>query len=465
MKKIGLAVISSFLFSYAIHSKTFDNKDTNPQLYQTLVEKFNIPIYYGIPKSSTTRNVPDNYDNLVDGEDLFYLQHPDSTNATNPIGLRLLIVDRTLATDGPLAQSGFIKNGDVFVSFRTDWAHAGPYTQAQMGQTHAGLAFIDPADGVLKNIEHPLTKQFLFPNDIDNVDPSNIWKTQPMVHVFRPRFMTPQRSANFDKWAKMLRDKTIDAPQGESIFGYGPNALITFNMNYLAPKYVRGDRTFEWVQRLGKIILGDTSQPQLGVFCSEMAWTVLALSNCDPVADADAINGSDPASCISPPYIPPAMIGDYFSGGRTKQSVIGLGEGPLAVIDTMNLQDASKRQDLLDSVFDPATSQGSLSQGQQLMVKTVSDAFASVKDYYDAIYDDSSSDAYKNAMDLRRRFDMQPGDGDNGFRSGVNPNQPMYFVDDYSPSSFGLNALLPDDNDNRAFDYVGTLVFRDSLGI
>ena len=475
--------------------KTFETKETNPERYNVLKSKIQIPPFFALPRSATNvNNVPNTYEfsDATGSDELFYLEHPKSTNSSNPIGLRLYIAERTPDVARRLARSGFVKDGDVIVSFRPDWGTSGPYTQAQMGQTHAGLAYIE--NGVVKNVEHPLDFKFLLPNDIlgtgdlvelengdlAHPDPSNVHKTQPMVHIFRPRtsVLAQDKVQNFKDWAKLLRSRTRVNPAVNpftSIFtfiapseehpeaGYG---RVGFNMDYLAPKLKRGETHYNWIKDFMKITLGSKRTPRVNMFCSELVWSFLSMIQCNPndfdVSDKENINIPD--HCVKPAFEALPMVGDYFLKNRSSSSQIGLGEGTLMVIDSMNLE-KTERNKLIDAVFAEAQATGNLSAGQVQVSGTVEPSFVQIKDYYTGIFEPEGSPERIKAEYLRNKFNLQEGETmPDGSKFTRPRGADLNFLDNYSPTAFGINSYLPEDNEHRAFDYVGTVVYKDVLG-
>jgi hypothetical protein len=478
------AVFLSFAIFPTSFAKTFEPSTAHADLHSK-IEALSLPLYFGIPKSATSSTrISDEYDTP---DLLLNYKHPDSKNASNPVGLRFYIAKRSPETARNLVQSNFVKSGDVVISFRPDWAKSGPYTQAQMGQTHAALVYVDEHK-LLKNIEQPLEPKFLFPDvpnpaadpnnpigddslaylNAENLAPDNVHKTQPMVHIFRPRFMDADRTKNFNAWAKLLREQTSANPEirntdpTRSIY----NKLILFNIDYMDPKYSRGDNVYSWVKQFGQIILKKAGVERLAMYCSELVWTMLSLSGCHPETDRNQILGAAPATCIKPAFKPLPMVGDLFVNERedANKREAGMGDGPLLVVDSQKFESTRVRDNILASVFNDATAQGNLSRGQQSIVRQVTPSFMELKQYYANVYTPNS----QTAKDLRTRFNMQSGQ--NGFlqpdprnRLDETPVLSIHYKDNYSPTSFGINSYLPDENENRQFDYVGTIAYDDVL--
>lgn len=135
----------------------------------------------------------------------------------------------------------------------------------------------------------------------------------------------------------------------------------------------------------------------------------------------------------------PMHATDTFVARKGRGSYIGLGEGPLVVIDAMKLPDA-EREKQLHSVF--VTKPGGLkkmSSGHRKVAKEMEAKFAPLEKYYLG-----TSSSFTQRMKARA--------------IGVVSN--FQVPDNYSPTSFLLNTLLPKDNSNRTMDYVGTVVFQ-----
>ncbi|MBN9276330.1 MAG: hypothetical protein J0I57_01665, partial [Hyphomicrobium sp.] len=212
---------------------------------------------------------------------------------------------------------------------------------------------------------------------------------------------------------------------------------ISFNDDYNAPKY-RSGRPLDFVQHLARLGLGQNPSGQTSMFCSEFVWSVLALRNCDPAKTGDSFKTSRIPSCVSPIMEPLPATGTYMST-RTSRAKVGLGEGPLMVIDALKLP-AEKRDALVNSIFveDPKAT-ARMSSGHQTIAKTMAPRFMPLKDYYR----NAAAGGWRRAQTLVASA---------AFRSAV--------PDNYSPTSYLINTMLPRTNRNRTMDYVATVMFE-----
>jgi hypothetical protein len=114
-----------------------------------------------------------------------------------------------------------------------------------------------------------------------------------------------------------------------------------------------------------------------------------------------------------------------------------LADGPLLVIDQMELSD-DVRKPLIDSIFteNPA-GLSKMSVGHRKVAEEMQPQFAKLKGYYVGM----TGRMWQN---WRARL---IGTGFNW--AGIAEN--------YSPTSFLINTLLPPDNNNRSMDYVATI--------
>ena len=466
MSHLRYLLSSLFLLSGVVAQATsFGDKNSDPAFYSLLQEKLSkIPVFFSLPKSASAPTPQNEYQT---SDRLFNYEHPQSTNAENPLGFRLYISKKDADLAVRLAESGFVQPGDVLITFRKEWGHTSIYPHIQMGQSHAGVAFVDEyvneageTKSYVRNLDQPLNSEFLIPPlqeilQAGHMEGGSYYKELGMLHIFRPRFMDAARKVKFQKWAKLIR-----AASG-NIFPW----VLNFNKNYLAPKLLPGDTTYDFVKLVGQMTLHgqDTAalqtQAKTTMFCSEFVWSLLSLSNCDPDSEADRaqILGDGPATCISAAFPPIPMIGDYISGGRQNSAVAGMADGPLMIIDSMNLS-AEARAAQIESVFEESPTEAGMSQGQLAMVRKLKPVVTELQGYYTGAHAQT-----EEAVALKVRFNtIGPfPQTDNGFRT--NNGDPVQFLPNYSPTSYGLNTLLPQSNANRVMDYVGTLTFQDSL--
>ncbi len=387
---------------------------------ERLAKKLNIPIYFTLPASTraTLKGPFNTTDVLVD------FKHPDALKTGSDAGLRLVVTPRS-GMAARLAKSGIFQTGDLLLTFRAEWGGAGAYPNVQMGISHTGIAYIK--DGKLRNIDNPLNEEYLGKGMTAELT-SEHYKTLNFIHVVRPRDLSDADRANIVAWASRLNSnaKRIYPSQ------------IKFNDDYNAPKYKPG-KPVEFVKHLGQIALGQNPPGTLDLYCSEFAWSVLALKGCDPAKTADDFKGSRVPSCVKPPMTPLDAAGNTItSAGRTSR--VGLADGPLTVIDGLKIP-KSERDTLLQSVFVENPSKLSkMSEGHRKVAETMQPKFETLKDYYLGV---SGGTVVQR---LRARL----------IRSAFNRAVP----ENYSPTSYLLNTMLPANNVNRTMDYVATIVIE-----
>jgi hypothetical protein len=125
---------------------------------------------------------------------------------------------------------------------------------------------------------------------------------------------------------------------------------------------------------------------------------------------------------------------------ESRTSVMGLADGPLTVIDSLKITNADKKP-LLESVFVENPSEMSkMSEGHRKVAQTMQPKFVTLKDYYLGVSGGSV------IQRVRARL----------IRTAFNTSVP----ENYSPTSYLLNTLLPKDNVNRTMDYVATIVIE-----
>ena len=401
--------------SVAAKDFTFDEK-----VNERMAKKLDIPVFFAVPASARV-DLPDDIKTTFK---LIDFKHPDAKSASGDVGLRLVVASRSNLAKR-LADSGLVQTGDLLLSFRTEWGGAGPYPNVQMGISHTGLAYVK--NGKVHNLDNPLNEEYLGPGmrgDLTSVH----YRTLDYMHVIRPRDLTEQQRANLVAWSTRMNASARRVYPSQ----------ISFNQDYNAPKY-RPRRSLDFVHRLGRIALGQNPPGTLDLFCSEFAWSMLALSDCDPAKTADAFKGSRVPSCIKEPMRPMSATGNVVPRhGRWSYS--GLGDGPLLVIDAMKLP-AEERQKVLRSVFvDNPDGIKKMSVGHRTLAEEMGPRFARLESYYTGITGRFWQSWWARLL----------GTGFN--YAGIAEN--------YSPTSYLINTLLPENNGNRSMDYVATIVIE-----
>jgi|SRR5581483_1263222 len=413
---LGLAVAGSALSAPPVAAKefTYDEK-----VNAEMARRLKIPVFFAVPGSAriSLPNSIDTTDRLVD------FKHPDAKGAQGDVGLRLVVTKRA-GLAARLGKSGLLQTGDLLLTFRSEWGGAGAYPNVQMGISHTGLAYLK--DGVLHNIDNPLNEEYLGPGNRGELN-SEHYRTLQFIHIIRPRNLTDAERANILAWATRLTTSAKRVYPKE----------ISFNQDYNAPKYQSG-RPIQFVKQLGQIALGQDPPGNVAMFCSEFAWSLLALRDCDPAKSGDAFKNAGMPSCVKPIMEPMRATGDYITR-RGRSSYAGLAEGPLLVVDSLKLPDA-ERDKLLHAVFvESKSGMSKMSVGHREVAEKMQPKFAPLEKYYLGV-----NGKWGPSWDAR--FISA------GFKRGIPQN--------YSPTSFLINTLLPSNNRNRTMDYVATIVIE-----
>lgn len=383
-----------------------------------IAKKLDIPVFFAVPDHARAE-LPSDFntsDQLID------FKHPDAENGD--VGLRLVIAKRS-GLAARLAKSGLVKTGDILLSFRAEWGGAGAYPNIQMGISHTGVAYVK--DGKVHNLDNPLNEEYLGPGMRGDLT-SHHYQTLDFMHVIRPRDLTEEQRNNILAWAVRLNSS---APR---IYP----SQISFNQDYNAPKY-SPRKPLDFVQRLGQIALGQNPPGTIDMFCSEFAWSLLALRNCNPATTADAFKGKKVPSCVEPVMKPMRVTGNVVPG-HWRSSYAGLGDGPLLVIDALD-PPKEKRKELIATIFaENPEGLEKMSVGHRTVAQDMQPKFARLESYYKAITGGFMTSWWGWVQSLGFSY------------SGIPPN--------YSPTSFLINSLMPKNNKNRTMDYVATVVIE-----
>jgi len=419
-RKALLAAMSALVASGAallapVQAKEFT---ADPKLNEQVAKRLKIPVYFAVPASARAPlGSIDTPDRLLD------YKHPDATSASGDVGLRLVIGKRG-GLAKRLGKSGLVQTGDIILSVRPEWGGAGAYPNIQMGISHSGVAYIK--DGVLHNIDNPMDSEFLGPGLRGELNGSH-YNTVHLLHIIRPRNLTDAERANILAWATR--------------FGTNPTRhypdQISFNKDYNDPKYKPG-KSPDFVKHLAQIGLGHKPAGNLDLYCSEFVWALLALKNCDPATTTEDFKGSRMPSCVREAMHPMSATGDYIFR-RNSRSYAGLADGPLLVVDAMKLPD-DREKELLSSIFaDNPAKLAKMSTGHRQVAEDMKKNFEPLQTYY---------------------IDAATGGWGRWKARGIRFMSNRKVPDNYSPTSFLINTLLPVDNANRTMDYVATIVME-----
>ncbi len=171
---------------------------------------------------------------------------------------------------------------------------AGAYPNVQMGISHTGVAYVK--DGKVYNIDNPLNEEYLGRGM--RAVPSRASTTARSIFI---RGHLRRRNLRSTRSARTLPPGRIAAQQ------QGQEGLSWTRFKFkrrLQRAEVQGRKALEFVKHFGQIAPWDKTPPGvLDMYCSEFAWSLLALRDCDP-ADGDAFKGGRVPSCIKPTATP-----------------------------------------------------------------------------------------------------------------------------------------------------------------
>ncbi len=388
---------------------------------ERMAKRIKIPVYFAIPASARI-SLPSNID-ITD--QLIDFKHPDAEGAQGDVGLRVVLAKRA-GMAKRLAKSGLIQTGDILLTFRSEWGGGGPYPNIQMGISHTGVAFLK--DDTVYNIDNPLDAEYIGRNYKSQLNSSH-YNTLNFIHIIRPRNLSETDRANILAWATRLTGSA----------GKVYPKQISFNQNYNDPKFQPG-KPVEFVRTLGQIGLGQNPPGNIGMYCSEFAWSLLALRQCDPNAPStgEEFQRSGVPSCVKPIMTPMDATGSYIFS-RKRNSYVGLADGPLLVIDSMNL-DKEKETELLKSVFvENPKVLAKMSVGHRKVAAEMKPNFEPLQTYY---------------------IDAATGGWGRWRARSIRFMSNRKVPENYSPTGYLINTLLPADHSNRTMDYVATVVIE-----
>ena len=384
------------------------NLATNPAVKNRILkEAESLPVYFmttedGMAPLAAAMN-----------EQMISFQHPSSLRSPVKAGLRFMPISRKnmQKTLAPLLQ-----DGDIVLSFRSEWANGGAYPSVQMGVSHAGMIYKNGT--TISNIDYPLNAEY-----VGNLDTKH-YKETPLLHVVRPKGLSKIQKDNLNRWAKLF------VSQKNTIY---PNK-ISFNPDYSAPRFdATAKEPLSFVKDVARHALGVKASSQT-VFCSEFVWVLLSLKDCHPEMNKTDFAAAGIPSCVNPSFKPLPALGDYAQSQNDADQA-GLADGPLLMLQKLQLEN-SEMQKEISSVF-AASATSRMSTGHRAVAEEFAPLFAPLEGYY------KTYDAHSLQVDGIKK----------AFNSQMKPN--------YSPTAYMVNTLLPEANDHRVLDYVTTLVFID----
>lgn len=369
-------------------------------------------------------------------------------NEGTALGLRMALApeESRLEVAQQMAESGLIKTGDILVSTRPLFANSLQYLSLQLEATHVSTAVVMTENGrkVVYNLDIPMDDDMLggaklgFGRSVLDSNHFVADNTNLMLHVLRPRFETEKQKENMQKWL----ERGLMRAREKQIYP----ASISFNTNYNSPMYREnnGQADLSFVADTARLLLGQglMANQHLQMFCSEFAWTLLSLRNCDPDTTAkDFAKGQTP-SCVSEFYKPMQMFGSAFSSGRASdQDLYGMTDGiPLLLGQTG--ADSQAMVQFIDYALPGIDREAKgLSNGHKAVAAMMEPLIKQANGYF--------------KLTLTRNTQQI-----DGARSQLNPNSPR----NYSPTAFVVHASMPDTINGvkvaqKKLDYVVTLKY------
>lgn len=375
-----------------------------------------------------------------------YISIGAQSAAGTSLGLRMALApqESRLAAAQSMAESGLIKTGDTIVSVRPLFANSLQYLALQLLNTHISTAVVVTENGrkVVYNIDMPMDADMLggasqgfgksvmdsphFTGDNENL----------MVHILRPRLNESQRQ-NMQKWF----EKSLAKARAKTMY---PSSL-SFNSDYNSPTF-RGGSDISFVADVGRLLLDQKLQSadHLQMFCSEFAWTMLSLRDCNPDTSAKDFSKNKTPSCVSKFFEPMQMFGSGFSGGDVErdQSLYGMTDGIPMLIEQTGAGPQTAMQLIDFSLPGVEKEAKGLSNGHKGVASAMAPLIAQTNGYYKLVLLDRTA----------AKID--------GARTQLNPASPR----NYSPTGFSVHAAMPNTINGKAvsqkkFDYVVTIKY------
>jgi len=380
-----------------------------------------IPFYFSVPKSAVTTEInrrgysyPTVWNTSMEVKDAGLRMIAIKQAGTSPSAKKAARIDMARQ----LAKAGVLQDGDIALSFRPELAGTMAYPHIQMGSTHASLVYTK--NGEAFNVDSPLDEeyvgQFSTKHFVGGTSASgSVDLGTDALQILRPAGFDEGRRAQLQKWATAVAQNRA----------YGK---VRFQKDYLTPIFAsKRMTTKQTVTELGKIIMNQGTM-ELPMYCSEFAWHMLALSNCNESQIRAA--GPEGADCVAPVFAPMQLA-------AADASSVGLAEGPLA---TLMAAPAADRAGLVESIFATGANGGRLSSGHRAVAEQVAPLMAGLSQYYGARAQGATVEMTSQAAGQ--------------LNAGVQN------VPNYSPTAFMVSAMQP--AGLRKMDYVATVVFVDS---
>lgn len=403
-------------------------QDFNDVEYQSLNNDINgllgdLPFFYQIPPELFSSEIPS-----VNKAPFFDFRHTLSkTSQENALGIRLYIIPpdvNSRRASEHLAQSGLVKTGDILLSFRQGTSGTGEYQHIQLGLTHSGIALVQ--DGALYNLDSPLSYS-------GQLDHEHYTEDQLMLHVLRPK-LTDEERHNIQKWVEIAYNNKTSLSN-----------KFRFNSDYAKPKSAHGYK--EEVFNLGQLIVTHGEKGHsTSMYCSEFVWHLLALRRCN-ISNASVRRQFETGSHdtfsgdLSPLFSPMPVLGTALLEPET--GTPGLSDGIGLILNSLEISPEQVDQ-LINQAFtewDPHFSGGrppySISSGHRAQAEKFEPLYDPLKAYFRAV-----KLAPAAAGQIKAELDQQ-----------------LEGQENYSPTAFLAQALLPEISNQRVISYVGTISF------
>lgn len=423
---------------------------------------------------------------------------PMVRNLNDLVGLRWTLVPQATDKAGrfqsatALGGSGMIQTGDVILSFRKEWYGSLPYSHLQLGVSHAGIALLDKnQDGTqtVRNVDMPLDVETWGGFGNDHLSAKH-YVEAPYLHIVRPMALhdgenDAEEQRNVEGWLRLIR-------QNASKFYKNP---MTFNSDYMNSNYKKsadGREDLTFVSDLARLALGGKVLGQYGskgysMYCSEFAWIILSLKDCDPTTQKDAFLRGQTPSCVKSIMAPMPVLGNnhmaitYPDGSKRSLDgspvEAGLADGAMMIADKMTelSESPARRNAFILGTFTTANgkpehiSSGHLNVQKGILAKNPL-FFEHLKSYFlltgnvmrmnPMALSESDKAQIQQMVGLQLGFNERlemNADGTPVIRGGqpVLKQGPL----NYSPTAFLVHALLPRGDKLKSFSYVTSVMF------
>ncbi|MES2801174.1 MAG: hypothetical protein V4654_01670 [Bdellovibrionota bacterium] len=353
------------------------------------------------------------------------------------LGLRMALApqESRLEAARSMAESGLIKTGDIIISTRPLFANSLQYLALQLLNTHISVAVVITEGGrkVVYNVDMPMDADMLGGKAVgfgkSAMDSSHFTADNEnlMLQILRPRLSETQKK-NLQAWF----EKALEKARSKTMY---PSSL-SFNSDYNSPTY-RGNGDLSFVADTARLLLGQKMKEHdhMQMFCSEFAWVMLSLRDCNP-------DGSNLKSCVSEYFKPMQMLGTAFSGGSASdQDLYGMTDGIPMLIQQTGAS-SQLAMGLIDFALPGVEKEAKgLSSGHKGVASAMAPLIQQMNGYFKLTLS-------QNAQQI------------NGARAQLNPSSPR----NYSPTGFGVHAAMPNQINGKTvtqkkFDYVVTIKY------